>query len=370
VRVIGHLDIDYFYAQVEELSNPNLRNKPVVVCVFSGRSESSGVVSTSNYIARQYGVKSGMPIIKAKKLLSSADAQFIPLDMEKYSTISEKVMRIVEEETGSLEVMSIDEAYFDITDLTKGVFPSSKEVAQRLKDRILTETGLTTSVGIGPTKATAKIASDLAKPGGLVIIDEAGVKKFLEELPIEKLPGVGPRTKNVLNNLGIFKVGELARADMISLSRSLGKKTALKIYRMANASDEDIIVPETKPTQISRIITLKVDTLDEKKILKELQNTFEEIQDRIDSSGFSFRSITAISITSQMKIHTKSKTYSFYINNLKDVKDDVEKLFKELCKSTVTPIRRAGLRISELKEIHRQESMLTYIDKRIESISQ
>jgi DNA polymerase IV (DinB-like DNA polymerase) len=363
VRIVGHLDIDYFYAQVEELQNPGLRDKPIVVCVFSGRTESSGVVSTSNYVARKYGVKSGMPITKAKDILKEKDALFIPLNMEKYSTVSDKVMKIIEEEIGPIQVRSIDEAYFDLTEASEGQFSKSKEIASQIKRKILESTGLTTSIGIGPTKTIAKIASDLAKPGGLIVVDDVSAKDFIRDLPVEKLPGVGPKTKRFLYDLGITTIGKLANADLSLLYKRLGKKISIKLSRMANILDDEPVAPNVGSAQISRIITLRSDTKDEKEITKELDKIISDLQEKIKEYGYAFRNIAIIAITDDMKTHTRGRTYPYYISDLNSIEKDIANLFVEFRRSTDRQVRRIGLKLSELKEINKQESMEYYVKK-------
>lgn len=359
--MIGHLDVDYFYAQVEELLNPSLRSKPVVVCVFSGRTELSGVVSTSNYIARQYGVKSGMPIRKAKKLLEGKDAKFIPLDMEKYSNMSEKVMNTIRQEIGLVEVVSIDEAYFDLTEASRGEFSKSKEIALKLKEKIQSTTGLTTTIGIGPTKTVAKMASDMAKPNGLLVIDDLNAKEFIGKLPVEKLPGVGPKTKKILNDLGISSISQLASTDPTLLYRKIGKKVSIKLFRMANMIDDEPIKPSLPSDQIGRIITLKSDTNDEKQIMQEIENLIKNIQEKLKVKDYLFKSLAIIAITDDMKVHTRTKTYPFYINDITSVKNDIERLFAEFCKSSDRLIRRAGLKLFDLSKTRAQESISYYL---------
>src|SRR5882672_7936397 len=153
--MIGHLDLDYFYAQVEEVEAPSLKDTPIVVCVFAGRTEESGVVSTSNYKAREYGIRSGMPIALAKRRLTGVEAAFIPMDRGKYEAYSERVMEILRSQVDVLEQAGIDEAFFDITKRTGGDYEAATTLALELKARIFKEEKLSCSIGIGPNKVAA-----------------------------------------------------------------------------------------------------------------------------------------------------------------------------------------------------------------------
>src|SRR4030066_1673980 len=166
-RVIMLADFDYFFAQCEELRNPTIKDKPIVVVVDSGRTEESGAVSTSNYIARKYGVKSGMPLFLAKRKLEGTDAVFLPVDHEYYDQVSGKVMQILRGYATSFEQVSVDEAYLDVTEQVQGSFESAKAYAQKIKDDAKKQVGISFSVGVGPNKLIAKIACDSQKPDGI-----------------------------------------------------------------------------------------------------------------------------------------------------------------------------------------------------------
>src|SRR5674476_607943 len=169
-RVVMLADFDYFYAQCEELRNPTIKDKPVVVGVYSGRTEESGAVSTSNYIARKYGVKSGMPLFLAKRKLEGTESVFLPVDHEYYDEISDRIMRIFRSYATSLEQVSVDEAYLDVTEQVEGSFEKARDYAQEIKADVKNQVGISFSVGVGPNKIVAKIACDSHKPDGLTIV--------------------------------------------------------------------------------------------------------------------------------------------------------------------------------------------------------
>ena len=169
-RVIGHIDLDYFYAQVEEVEDPSLKERPVIVCVFSGRTEDSGVVSTANYRARDLGVHSGVPIVLAKKKLEGKNAAIIRMDHEKYEAVSGRVMDAIEGKVDILEPTGIDEAFFDLTASTGGDYAKARSIAGFIKELIFNNEHLTCSVGLGKSKVVAKLGSDKSKPNGLTVI--------------------------------------------------------------------------------------------------------------------------------------------------------------------------------------------------------
>ena len=213
-RLVMLVDLDYFYAQCEERRNPSIKGKPVVVCVYSGRTEDSGAVSTANYVARKYGVKSGIPISLAKKKLEDVDAVFLPVDKEFYKEISESVMEILRIYADRFEQVSVDEAYLDVTQRTKTNYHEAKQLAVTLKDDILTQQQLTCSIGVGPNTLISKIAADIQKPDGLTLVTPQQLNSFLSALPARRLLGVGKQTEKKMETLGIRTVGQLAKFDV------------------------------------------------------------------------------------------------------------------------------------------------------------
>ena len=193
-RIIMLVDLDYFFAQCEELRNPSLKDKPVVVGMYSGRTEDSGAVSTANYLARKYGVKSGIPLFLAKKRLEGTDAVFLPVDYDYYQQISDRIMQILRGFPDAFEQVGIDEAYLDVTQRVHGSLDEAKRLVQQMKSAVKDQVGVTFSVGVGPNKLIAKIASDKQKPNGLTIVQPEEVEIFLSPLPVDNLLGVGRKT--------------------------------------------------------------------------------------------------------------------------------------------------------------------------------
>jgi len=226
-RVVMLADFDYFYAQCEELRNPAIKDKPVVVGVYSGRTEESGAVSTSNYIARKYGVKSGMPLFQAKRKLEDTDAVFLPVDHDYYDQISNGIMDIFRGYATSLEQVSVDEAYLDVTEQVQGNFDKAKEYAEKIKADVKNQVGISFSVGFGPNKLIAKIACDSQKPNGLTIVKPEEAQNFLSPLPVDRLLGVGKKTFVRMEQMGIKTIGDLAKYDVQGLVSIFGKSLGI-----------------------------------------------------------------------------------------------------------------------------------------------
>lgn len=270
-RIVIHMDLDYFFAQCEEREKPNLKGRPVVVCVFSGRTADSGVVSTANYVARRLGVKSGIPIVKAKKMLEGADATFIPVNHTLYNSVSKKVMDVVQTYADIFERRGIDECFLDVTERTAADYGEAESLAHQLKGEIREKEHLTCSLGIAPNKLVAKIASDYQKPDGLTIVKPNQVKDFLAPLPVGQLYGVGAKGEAELIHLGITTVEQLRRADPRSLVRTFRANFAEYLQKVATGIDEEPVQPREPSKQTSKVSILKEDTRDLNSILPELE---------------------------------------------------------------------------------------------------
>ncbi len=360
-RVIGHIDLDYFYAQVEEVENPSIKDRPVVVCVFSGRTEDSGVVSTANYRAREFGVKSGIPIVVAKKKLEGKDPVIVRMEIAKYEAVSDRVMEIVRSKVDVLEQAGIDEAFFDLTAKSKGDFGVAVDVAHQIKEAVLHEEMLTCSVGLGRSKVVAKLGSDTAKPGGLAVILPESTEAFLGNLEVTKLYGIGPKTAEALGTLGVKTVGELAKADIGTLTDTFGRKLAVYLHDAANGQDEEEVTANGIPTQFSRIVTLKEDTTDAEEVMEELADAVKDVASKLSSQRMSFRTLSVIAILTDLSTKTRSKTFETPINGLSSVEDSLLDLFSELSETTDKQFRRVGIRVSDLTTNQGQRSLADFV---------
>jgi len=358
-RIVGHLDLDYFYAQVEEVENPSLKDTPVLVCVFSGRTEESGVVSTSNYKAREYGIKSGMPIALAKRRLNGVEGAFIRMDHGKYEVYSDRVIEILRGRVDVLEQAGIDEAFFDVTKRTGGEYGAATALALELKDKIFREEKLTCSVGVGPNKVVAKIASDFKKPNGLTVVRTNEVIAFLSPLSIERIYGIGPKTAKLLEDNGITTIPDLANAPTERLEDLFGKKLAVYLHNASNGVDEESVIDRGGASQLSRMITLKHDTGDLDQIVVELLPPLRDVHEKLVSKNLFFRNVSAIGILKDLSIHTRSKTLETPTNDYSVLEKEVRELFTALLRE-VGDLRRAGVRLSELQDMVDQRSLTEF----------
>jgi DNA polymerase IV (archaeal DinB-like DNA polymerase) len=358
-RIVGHLDLDYFYAQVEEVERPSLKNTPVLVCVYSGRTEESGVVSTSNYKAREYGVKSGMPIALAKKRLSGIDAAFVRMDHAKYEAYSDRVMEIVRSEVDIFEQAGIDEAFFDVTRRTGGDYAAAAPLALELKDKIFAEEGLTSSVGIGPNKVVAKIASDYRKPNGLTVVRSDEVGDFFSSMPVDRIYGVGPKTAGILRENGMTTIPELARAPVERLEDLFGRKLGLYLHGASNGVDDEPVVDRGGATQLSRMITLKRNTSDPEEVCSELLPALKDVHGKLVAKNLFFRSVSVMGILKDLSLHTRSRTLETPTNDYSVLEREVKELFASMLLD-VGELRRAGVRLSELQDMVDQRSLTEF----------
>ncbi|MDE1853895.1 MAG: DNA polymerase IV [Thaumarchaeota archaeon] len=360
-RVIAHIDIDYFYAQVEEVENPALRERPVAVCVFSGRTEDSGVVATANYRARELGVSSGMPIALARRKLEGKDPVMIRMDHAKYEVISERVMQILRAEADVLEQTGIDEAFLDLTKRAGSDYEAARATAEGVKRSVFDGEHLTCSVGIGRSKVVAKLASDKAKPGGIVIVPPDATMSFMKDLPVADLYGVGPKSSEALRGLGIGTIGELAACQLSSLEKTFGRKFAVYLHDAANGADADPVTENKGPSQLMRVITLKQNTTDAETSMEQLAEAVADLRRRLQSQNLSFRTVTAIAILTDLSTKTRSKTFETPIDDLSIVESDILDLFEDLSGSVDREFRRVGIRVSDLRSDQDQSSLSEFL---------
>ncbi len=359
--MIGHLDLDYFYAQVEEVLDPTLRSRPVLVCVFSGRTDESGVVSTANYKAREFGIRSGMSVTLAKKRVQGKDAIFVPMQHSKYEAVSERIMKALRDGVDALERTGIDEAFFDITRKSSGDYTKAETLASNLKQKIMEFEHLTSSIGIGPNKVIAKIASDFQKPDGLTVVRPDGVRRFLEPLDVTRLYGVGPKTADALSGLNIRTMGELAALDPQALEKLLSKKLAIYLHEAANGRNDDPVVENSKITQLSRIVTLKKNTRDAEEAFGQLSLVINDLHSKLMSRNLSFRSVSVIGILTDLSIRTRNRTLEAPTNDLEALRAHTRELLRELTGSIERELRRVGARVSDLVNVADQTSLTQYL---------
>ncbi len=329
-RRIMHLDMDAFYAAVEQSDNPDLRGKPVIV-----GGAMRGVVCAASYEARRYGVHSAMPVFQAVKLCP--EGIFLPVRMGRYKEVSRMVMEILDGISPLVEQVSIDEAFADITG-TERLHGPPHDLALRVKEAVREATALTCSIGIAPNKYIAKIASDFKKPDGLTIIEEEQVSEFLQKLPVGKMPGVGKKTGEELKTLGIVFASDILNFPVAFWTRKFGKWGAA-LYGKAQGIDNSAVIPYSAPKSISAEQTFPKDIDSTADLEKMLLSQAEEVGRELRKLGFKARTITLKVKFSDFEMRTRSRT-------LPDAFDTTEVLFN------------AGRRLLEALKLRRKVRLI------------
>jgi DNA polymerase IV (archaeal DinB-like DNA polymerase) len=351
-RVICHIDFDYFYAQCEELRNPELKTKPVAVCVFSDRGGDSGAIATANYIARRYGVKSGMPIKFAKRKLEDIpEATFLPTDFDYYSEVSENVMNLIRKYADVFEYVGRDEAYLDVTKRTEGDFTKAAHLAQQLKNSIRSNTKLSSTVGVSANKLVSKIASDFKKPDGLTVVEPDKIESFLDPLPIKVIPGIGKKSEERFHEMDLQTISDLKKLDVFSLNSLFGRKTGTYIYNAVRGIDDEPVSPRAEPIQYSRIITLKQDTKDFESLSKDLEQLCADVHEAIVRDNLVFKSVGIQFVQEDLSNRTKSRMLRNPTSSLDELKKTALQLLKESLEDQKLLIRRLGVKVSDFSEV-------------------
>jgi DNA polymerase-4 len=299
VQKIIHIDMDAFYASVEQRDNPDLRGKPVVVAWQAKRS----VVCAASYEARAFGVRSAMPTVQAERLCPSV--VFVPPDFTRYKAVSRDVREIFKRHTDLIEPLSLDEAYLDVTENKSGL-PTATLVARTIREQIRQGLNLTASAGVAPNKFLAKIASDWRKPDGLFVIQPEDIEAFLAPLPVGRLPGVGKVTGEKLAKLGVHTVGDLRTLELAALERQFGRY-GLRLHELARGVDNSEVVPDRPTQSISA-----EDTFERDVPLTETESMIRRLAEKVWSASRKesrvARTVVLKLKTSEFKILTRSHT--------------------------------------------------------------
>jgi len=360
-RVIMLADFDYFFAQCEELRNPAIKDKPVVVGVYSGRTEESGAVSTSNYVARKYGVKSGLPLFLAKRKLEGTEAVFFKVDHQYYEQISDRIMNMFRTYATTLEQVSVDEAYLDVTEQVEGSFDKARDYALKIKADVKAQVGITFTIGVGPNKLVAKIACDSQKPDGLTIIKPEETKDFLAPLPVDRLLGVGKKTTERMEQMGIKTIGDLARYDCQRLIEVFGKALGIYFHNAANAVDNEPVQEQGEAESISKIGTLKQDTHDLNFILQKTDELADIVYREVSEKGYSFKTVSIYVVNVDLSGKSRSVTLEQPAKDKETIQRNVRALFEKYLAESPLEIRRVGVRVSGFsKEEPKQKSLTSF----------
>ena len=320
-RHIIHADLDAFYAAVEQLDNPELRGKPVLV---GGRPENRGVVATASYEARKFGVHSAMPMRTAVR--QCPQGIIVPPRFSRYREMSDRVMSIFRDLTGLVEPLSLDEAYLDITeavDEEQGRWPLG--IALGLKRRVVDETGLAVSVGVATNKSVAKIASDLDKPDGLVVVPPGDEGRFLAPLAVGKLWGIGPKTAQRLNAGGVETIGQLAEQPMDWFVRTFGVRAAA-VRDRAVGEDREPVHTERETKSVSAETTFAADLADEAELKDVLERLAERVAGSLERKEMRGRTVTVKMRLADFTTFTRQTTLAASTHDAGPIKETAWKL--------------------------------------------
>jgi nucleotidyltransferase/DNA polymerase involved in DNA repair len=342
-KVIVHVDMDAFFAAVEQLLRPELRGKPVIVGADPKGGKGRGVVSTASYEARVYGVHSAMPISRAFRLCPQGI--YLYPNGKLYKQYSQQVFEILARFTPLIQVVSIDEAFLDVTGSVH-LYGDIRKLGEEIKRQIFTETGLTASVGIAPSKSVAKIASDMEKPDGLTIVEPEAVQSFLDPLPVTKLWGVGKKTFQTLVKLGIQTVEQLRGYPQNLLKEKFGKMGG-HLYRMARGIDEREVHDRDEIKSVSHETTFDIDQTDPELLISTLLSLAEKVSSRLRKYGLRGRTVQIKLRFEDFSTFTRHKTLSYH-TNLTDEIFTVSKNLYEQFKDKDKPVRLIGVGVSQL----------------------
>jgi len=338
-RIILHVDMDAFFAAVEFLRRPELRGKPLIVG-GNGNPYSRGVVSTASYEARQFGVHSAMPLRVA--LRKCPHGVFLPVDMRAYAAYSRRIMDILREVTPLVEPLSLDEAFLDVTGRTD----DPRALAEQIRDRIRADTGgLTASIGIGPNKLLAKIASGLRKPDAVTEISAEDAPRILHDLPATILWGIGPKTAARLeHDLRVRTVGELCAVTLEALQDLLGRHHGAYLYRICRGQDDSPVVTEWEPKSISRETTYQYDTSRREAIARTVAGLAGHVVRDLRGEGMRAKTVTVKIRYRDFKTHTRALTMPEATDDAARIREVAVSLLDRFALDR--PVRLVGVRVS------------------------
>ncbi len=361
-----HIDMDAFYASVEQKDNPEFIGKPVVVGADPKEGRGRGVVSAASYEARKFGIHSAMPISKA--YCFCPQAVFLPVRGRRYVEISRRIMDIFHEYSPAVEAISLDEAFLDFTGAER-LLGTPKRVAMEIKKRIRDQEGLSASIGIGPNKLIAKIASDMEKPDGLVIVPIKDVESFLKELPVRRIWGIGKKTEHKLHAMGILTIGQMAKLSEETLELVFGK-SGLSMWKCAHGIDDSQVIPFREAKSISNEITFDRDELDQEILFETLLRLSEKVGFRLRK-----RKLTGKTVTLKIRFEDFSTRITHFtlpkpICNSEDIYSEVRKLYHNIIAKN-RPVRLLGVGITQLcSQSEHQEELFSESNNKRKHASQ
>lgn len=351
-RITLHVDMDSFFASVEVREKPELKGLPVVVGSDPKGGSGRGVVSTCSYEARKYGIHSAMPISQAYRLCPGA--VFLPVNMKLYAGVSAGVMELLRGFAAKFQQVSVDEAYLVPAEVRN--FEEAAIYALRIKDEVQKQQEITCSVGVGPNKLISKIASGFQKPDGLTVVRPEDVRDFLFPLPVSKIPGVGERTAEILKEMGINRVEELANCDIQLLSERFGK-TGLRLKQLANGLDFEEVAEKESVKSISRHGTFAEDTNDPVKISGSLDLLIESVHLSLLKHHFLFKTVTLTVRFEDFSTYTRSRTLPIWTSDIYVIKRTAMQLLLEFMGRR--KFRLVGVGVAKLRERDERQTLIT-----------
>jgi DNA polymerase IV (archaeal DinB-like DNA polymerase) len=356
MRIIAHVDMDAFYAAVEERHHPELRGRPVVVGADPKDGKGRGVVTAANYAARRYGIRSALPISRAWRLAErarrrgEAEVVFVRGDRERYREVSGRIMAIVARGVDAFEEASIDEAYVDVSSL--GDMARGEAYARALKAEILAREGLTCSIGLAPNKLVAKIASDFRKPDGLTVVLPEEVQAFLDPMRVRVVPGVGPKTEAVLQARDLRTVADLRGVEVERLTEWFGKWGG-DLWQKARGISDDPVSNEWERKSVGEQETFETDTLDPAFVLERARLMGADVYRRFTAEGFrAFRTVTVTVRFAGFVTRSRSRTGPAPLRSEDELQVEVRRLLEPFFDARENPkgkkIRLIGVRVEKL----------------------
>lgn len=359
-RWIIHVDMDAFFASVEQRDNPELCGLPVII----GGTGTRGVVATASYEARKYGVHSAMSSVEARR--RCPQAVFLPANHEKYSRVSQEIEHIFSEFSPVVEPLSLDEAFLDVTGM-EGLFTDPVAIAVQIKERIKTELNLTASAGVAPNKFLAKLASDMKKPDGLVVIRPEQVAGVLANIPVTRLWGVGKVTARTLTQLGLKTIGEVAQANPELLVRHCGQ-LGYVIHQLANGRDDRPVISEYQPKSIGKETTFATDLYGLEDLKTELWALTEKVGWRLRRQGLSGKTITVKIRFGSFRTITRSRTLAVAANLDESIYRAAAEILAQVTLNE--GVRLLGVTVSSLETGGGQISLFEQQDEKITAVAE
>jgi DNA polymerase-4 len=350
-RRIIHVDMDAFFASVEQLDNPDLIGKPVLV---GGDPKQHGVVSAASYGARKYGVHSAMPMSQAIRLCP--DAILLPVRMKRYAEFSQQIHAIFQQFTPQIEPISLDEAFLDVTGSVQ-LFGGAEKIGRTIKDQIREKLGLVASVGIAPNKFLAKLASDLDKPDGFVVITEENKQKILNPLSVSRIWGIGKVMEKALKSNGIDTIKQLRETSMDVLNSIFGSQTA-HVLRLAQGIDNREVESSREAKSISSERTFATDIADKDILLDVLLHQVENVAQRLRMNNLEAKTITLKLRYDDFRTVTRRNTFNVSTNTTKILWQEAQQIFLKWHKKSLCPLRLLGFGVSGLQMTGNGQSQL------------